>query len=79
MEERLTAAQQKTLPARQALAARFSSPQERSEYFRELARLSHRKRLVLSAEEAAALGDVSALLTRILERVQPQSPEGVLR
>ena len=55
MSETLTPAQRRTLPARQALAAKFASPAEKTEYFRDLARRSHERRLVLSGDDAAAL------------------------
>jgi hypothetical protein len=71
MEEGLTPAQRRTLPARQALAAKFSSPQEKSEHFRGLARRSHERRLTLSGDEASALLHFHGLLGRIVERTQP--------
>jgi hypothetical protein len=70
MEEGLTPAQRRTLPARQALAAKFSSPEEKSEHFRALARRSHAGRVVLSAGEAAELAQVSDVLRRLVERDQ---------
>ena len=59
-----------TLPARQALAARFASPSEKSDHFRELARKSHERRITLSGAEAAALVDAYSLLSRIAERAR---------
>ena len=67
MEEALTPAQRRTLPARQALAAKFSSPEEKSEHFRSLARRSHERRLTLSGDEAAALLHFHELLGSIVE------------
>jgi len=68
MAEPLTPAQRRTLPARQALAAKFSSPEEQSEHFRSLARRSHAGRVVLSAGEAAKLAQVSEFLRHLVER-----------
>ena len=70
MAESLSPAQRRTLPARQALAARFRTPEERSEYFRELARRSHERRLTLSGDEAATLAQISDFLRRLVERDQ---------
>ena len=70
MSETLTPAQRRTLPARQALEAKFASTAEKSEYFRGLARRSHGRRLVLSGDEAAGLLAAYALLRSIAERVQ---------
>ena len=79
MEEALTPAQRRTLPARQALAAKFSSPEEKSEHFRALARRSHARRLTLSAHEAATLAEVSDFLRHILERDQRRGATGATR
>jgi len=70
MAEPLTPAQLRTLPARRALAAKFSSPQEKSEHFRSLARRSHERRLTLSGDEAAALLHFHELLGSIVDRTQ---------
>jgi hypothetical protein len=79
VSESLTPAQQRTLPARQALAAKFSSPEEKSEHFRALARRSHASRLTLSAHEAATLAEVSEFLRRLVERDQRRGPAGATR
>ena len=70
MSETLTPAQRRTLPARQALAAKFASTAEKTEYFRELAQRSHERRLVLSGDDAAALLAAYTLLRQIAERDQ---------
>jgi hypothetical protein len=59
-----------TLPARQALAERFSSTAEKSKHFRELARKSHECRVTLSGDEAAALVEAYELLGKITERTR---------
>jgi hypothetical protein len=68
MPEVLSPAQRRTLPARQALAAKFSSPEEKTSHFRALARRSHARRLTLSGDEAAILAQLSDLLRRIVDR-----------
>ena len=55
MPETLTPAQRRTLPARQALEAKFATTVEKTEYFRDLALRSHERRLTLSGDEAAAV------------------------
>jgi hypothetical protein len=75
VEETLTPAQRRTLPARQAQAAKFLDPEQKSRHFRELARRSHERRLTLSGDEAAMLAHVSDVLRRIVERDQrPHDP-----
>ena len=68
MPEPLSPAQRRTLAARQALAAKFSTPEEKSEHYRELARRSNDGRIVLSGDEAAALVGAYELLGRIAAR-----------
>jgi hypothetical protein len=70
MPDPLTPAQRRTLPARQALAAQFASPEAKTEYYQELARRSHERRLVLSGDEAAALLAAYTLLRQIAERAR---------
>jgi hypothetical protein len=78
VQKTLTPAQQRTLPARQALEAKFISPEEKSEHFRALARRSHERRLTLSGDEAATLAQVSDFLRRLVERDQhPHDPRTV--
>jgi hypothetical protein len=69
MSEPLTAGQRRTRAAREALAARFTSPQERSEHYRDLGRKSAADRRVLSGDDAAALVSAYALLGRIVARI----------
>ena len=61
--ETLTPAQRRTLPARQAFGAKFSSPEEQSAYFAALARRSHERRRTLSGAQSVSL---LALLERIV-------------
>jgi hypothetical protein len=70
VSETLTPAQRRTLPARQALTAKFASTAEKTEYFRDLARRSHERRLVLSGDEAEAVVAAYTLLRQIAERAQ---------
>jgi hypothetical protein len=70
MPEPLTPAQRRTLPARQALEAKFSSTEEKTEYYRDLARRSHERRLVLSGDDATAVLAAYSLLRQIAERAQ---------
>jgi hypothetical protein len=70
MPNPLTPAQRRTLPARQALAAQFASPEAKTEYYQELSRRSHERRLTLSGDEAAALLAAYTLLRQIIERTQ---------
>jgi hypothetical protein len=70
VSETLTPAQRRTLPARQALEAKFASTAEKTEYFRDLARRSHERRLILSGDDATAVLTAYTLLRSIAERVQ---------
>jgi hypothetical protein len=54
-EPALTARQRQTLAARQALARKFATPQEKSDYYRTLGRKAAAGRIVLSGSDAAAL------------------------
>ena len=77
MSETLTLGQRRTLAARQAFAAKFETPEQKSEHYRQLARRSNDGRIVLSGDEAAALGDAYALLAKIVARNrQPDRPLG---
>ena len=71
MTEPLTPAQRRTRAARDALAGKFESPEQKSEHYRALARRSAEQRVTLRADEAAALRDAYALLRRIAERALP--------
>jgi hypothetical protein len=68
MADVLTPAQQRTLAARQALAAKFPSPEKKSEHFRALARRSHERRLTLSGDEVDQLAQIAQTLVRIVDR-----------
>jgi type VI protein secretion system component VasF len=70
MPEVLTKDQRRTLPAREALARKFSNPEEKSAHYRAMATRANAGRIVLSGEEAAALADAYGLLGRIAERVR---------
>jgi hypothetical protein len=76
MSDPLTARQRQTLPAREALAARFTSPEERREFYRALGRKSAAQRVVLSRDDVAALAplvEAYALLTRIVARARTET------
>jgi hypothetical protein len=73
----LTEAQRRTLPGRQALAAKFSSPEAKREYYREIGGRGNAGRVVLRAEEAAALRDAYALLRTIADRLPDHSESAV--
>jgi len=79
MADILSPAQRRTLPARQALAATFSSPEAKSAHFRSLAHRSHERRLTLSGDEAAALEHVYQLLGGIVDRTQRGAAAGTAR
>ena len=73
MSEVLSPAQRHTLPARTALAAKFHSPEEKSQFYRRLAEKANAGRIVLRAEEAAALADAYRLLAKIADRLPDHS------
>jgi hypothetical protein len=79
MSKPLSARQRQTHAAREALAARFSSPEERSEFYRALGRTSAARRVVLSRDEVAAalppLAEAYALLARIVARARHEVDE----
>src|SRR5215217_7393809 len=64
-----TPGQRQTKAARDAFASRFSSPEERSRFYREIGRRGNDARLVLSGDEAAVLAEAYALLSRIAGRL----------
>jgi hypothetical protein len=72
-----TGRQAQAARARRAFLTKFSSPEAKTEYFRELARRSHERRLTLRADETAALAHAVQLLTAIVARAQ--SGDGVVR
>jgi hypothetical protein len=68
-----TANQQQTQRAREAFAAKFSTPEERTEYFREMGRRSAERRrgsITLLPEEAEALSGAYDVLRKIAERTR---------
>ena len=67
--ETVTPNRKRTAAARRALAARFVTPEAKTEFYRELGRKSAMGRVVLSAEDAAALGNAYALLGRIASKL----------
>lgn len=50
------------------LAAKFSSPDDRRQYFAEMGRVSNAGRVILTHEETRALGQAYDLLGRIAQR-----------
>ncbi len=64
----LSPRQRQTLAARQALAAKFATPEAKSAHFRGLAERANADRVTLNADEASALGEAYALLRRIVQR-----------
>ncbi len=73
MDTVLSPAQRRTLPARKALAAKFSSPEAKREYYREIGERGNAGRLVLRADEAEALRDAYRLLRTIADRLPDHS------
>jgi hypothetical protein len=73
LDTALSPAQRRTLPARKALAAKFPDPEAKREYYREIGERGNAGRVVLRAEEAAALRDAYALLAKIADRLPDTS------
>ena len=73
MDATLSPAQRRTLPARNALAAKFPSPEAKRDYYREIGERGNAGRVVLRAEDAAALRDAYTLLRTIAERLPEAS------
>ena len=73
MPDVLSANQRRTKPAREALAAKFATPEEKREYYREIGERGRAGRVVLSAEQAAALAEAYALLSKIADRLPTPS------
>jgi len=59
---------ERTRRARETFDATFSDPQEKSDYYAQLAQKSHQNRLTLNREERDALSEAYALLRRIAAR-----------
>jgi hypothetical protein len=56
-------------------AAQFPDPEARSEFYRQIGERGNAVRLVLSADEAAVLAEVYALLGKLADRLpRPQEP-----
>jgi hypothetical protein len=62
--------QRQTAAARKAFDRKFATPDQRSEYFRDLAQRSHKGRISLSPDEAEALVSAYSILGRIAERAR---------
>ncbi len=65
----LTPGQRRTFAAREALARKFSSPEEKQQFYREVGERGNAGRAVLRADDAAALRQAYALLSEIVERL----------
>ena len=78
MPDPLAPRQRQTHAARQAFAGKFSTPEARSEYFRELSRKSAARRVVLTGDEVEALAKAYALLRGIAERASLPAPANAL-
>ena len=75
MSEVLTPAQRRTLPARQALAAKFPSPEAKSAHFRDIGSRGNSGRVTLTSAEARDLATAYSLLGAIAARL-PAGAEG---
>jgi hypothetical protein len=73
MPDVLSPAQRRTLPAREAFARKFPSPEAKSEHFRAMAERANAGRIVLSGDEASALRDAYRLLRTIADRLPDPS------
>ncbi len=73
MPDVLSPAQRRTLPAREAFARKFPSPEAKSEHFRAMAERANAGRVVLSGEQARALQDAYRLLRTIADRLPDHS------
>jgi hypothetical protein len=73
-EVTLSPNQRRTRRAREVFAAKFPTPEARSEHYRQMAEKANAGRVVLRAEDAEALRDAYALLTKIADRL-PDSTE----
>ena len=64
----LTRGQRQTRKARETYAARFLTPEAKTEHFRELGKRAAEQRLTLGADDVAALGECLSLLRQITAR-----------
>jgi hypothetical protein len=62
--------QRQTLAARQAFANRFTSPEEREAYYRNLGQRSAEGRIILTGEQADALRQAYAFLRTIAPKLE---------
>ena len=69
----LSPQQKRTANGRRTFLERFSTPDEKSQYFQALGRRAAENRFVLTGEEASALAEAYAILSRIAARVSPTS------
>lgn len=69
MPDVLSPAQRRTLPAREAFARKFPTPEAKSEHFQAMAAKANAGRVVLRADEAVALRDAYQLLRSIADRL----------
>jgi hypothetical protein len=63
----------RTQAAREAFARKFPTPEARSEFYRQIGERGNAGRLVLRAEEAAALRGAYQLLAKIADRLPDHS------
>jgi hypothetical protein len=70
MPELLSPAQRRTLPAREALARKFDSPEAKKRHYRAMADKANAGRVVLSGDEAEAVVQAYRLLEMIAERAR---------
>lgn len=68
----LTTRQRQTLPGRQALAAKFPTPEAKSQHYRQIGERGNAGRVVLRADEAQAVASAYALLGQIVAKLPPE-------
>jgi hypothetical protein len=73
MLKTLSPDQRRTLPARKALARKFTTPEQKTEHYRAMAEKANAGRVVLRAGEAEALRDAYRLLRTIADRLPDPS------
>ncbi len=69
MTDVLSPGGRRTQAAREAFARKFPTPEARSEFYRQIGERGNAGRVVLRAEEAAALRDAYRLLRTIADRL----------
>lgn len=60
---------QQTERARETFASRFATPEEKSTYYSQIGKQAAKNRVVISPDDAAAIGQAFRLLRRVAERV----------